>query len=140
MTMVSTRKTKTAVQIDNTTIEQQLVSPHRIANYGFKPGQSGNPNGRPKGSRTKFAETFLKDFLADWEANGKDAIAACREEDPVAYVRVAASIIPKDLVLKDETTDALNRIIDDLDDNQLSELITAVRAISAREAIGTIEG
>jgi hypothetical protein len=32
----------------------------------WPPGQSGNPNGRPVGSRTVFSQGFLKDLAAVW--------------------------------------------------------------------------
>lgn len=56
----------------------------------------GNP-GRPKGSRNKLGEAFLSDMLADWEEHGKQAIATVREERPQDYVKVVASILPRDL-------------------------------------------
>lgn len=62
----------------------------------FKKGQSGNPAGRPKGSRHKLTEAFWKDFAAAWEARGAAALAVVAEEDPSTFVRVAASVMPKE--------------------------------------------
>jgi hypothetical protein len=61
----------------------------------WQPGQSGNPAGRAKGARNKLEERFLADLLKDWEGNGQNALVAAREKDPVGYVKVAASLMPK---------------------------------------------
>ena len=37
----------------------------------WKPGQSGNPKGRPQGSRNKLSEDFLADLHDAWLAFGK---------------------------------------------------------------------
>jgi hypothetical protein len=63
----------------------------------WKPGQSGNPKGRPQGSRNKLSEDFLADLHESWLAFGKPALMTAAWTDPVAYVRVVASLMPKEL-------------------------------------------
>ena len=63
----------------------------------FKPGQSGNPKGRPLGARSKLGEAFLEALNADFELNGPAAIVEVRKTKPDQYLKVIASILPKDL-------------------------------------------
>lgn len=63
----------------------------------WKPGQVSNPRGRPIGSRSKFSEAMVSDFLADWHEHGTDVLARVRMTDPGAYLRVAAVLVPKEM-------------------------------------------
>lgn len=84
--------------------------PEALKKNLWKAGQSGNPKGRPKGNRNKLGEAFLEALRNDFNEHGADAIQKCREDSPVAYVRVLASILPKDLNVTinpmEELTDA----------------------------------
>lgn len=80
--------------------ESEVTGPEQDTK--FKPGQSGNPSGRPKGARSKLSESFLKDLLADWSENGASALKTLRAEKPDVYVKVIADLIPKEIELKAE--------------------------------------
>ena len=85
--------------------------------HQFKPG---NP-GRPKGARSKLGEAFIEDMLADWEANGPAAIVKVRTDKPEAYLKVVASILPKDLNVNFNPADGMT-------DEQLIERIRTLDA------------
>lgn len=63
----------------------------------FQPGQSGNPKGRAPGSRNKLGEDFIEALHADFKTHGPAVIAKVRDEKPDQYLKVIASIVPKDL-------------------------------------------
>ncbi len=71
----------------------------------WKPGQSGNPKGRPKGSRHKINEAFLRDFQEAWEALGRPALLAMAWQHPDKFVQCAASLLPKESKLEVAVTD-----------------------------------
>ena len=60
----------------------------------FKEGQEGGP-GRPKGSRNKLSEAFLKALADNFEEHGPAVIDKLRESNPAAYCNVIAKLMPK---------------------------------------------
>jgi hypothetical protein len=49
----------------------------------WKPGQSGNPAGRPVSSRQKISERLLADLADVWAEHGKDVLERLAKDDPV---------------------------------------------------------
>ena len=71
-------------------------------NHLWKPGQSGNPMGRPKGAKNKISEKFLENLQDNWEKHGIGALEKAAESDPMQYVKMVASLVPREL--KQETS------------------------------------
>src|SRR5260221_3894640 len=70
----------------------------------WKPGQSGNPAGRQKGSRNKFSEAFLQDFYLVWLGEGEQALRTAARKSPARYIAVAAALLPQHLKVRQQHT------------------------------------
>lgn len=69
-----------------------------------KKGQVLNPKGRGKGVRNKLSNTFLTDLNSYWDKIDKSGtrraenlLDRAAEKDPMAFCKMIASIIPKEL-------------------------------------------
>jgi hypothetical protein len=80
-------------------IAENTVPKQRIVGRPFLPGQSGNPAGKPKGSRHKLNEDFLSKFAADFALHGEEVIAKVREEQPAIWLKIAADLLPRQTTL-----------------------------------------
>lgn len=58
----------------------------------FEPGNSG----RPKGARNKLGEAFIDALHNDFNEHGIAAIQKAREDSPIQYVKVIASLLPSE--------------------------------------------
>ena len=65
----------------------------------FKPGVSGNPAGRPRGSRNRLADSFVADLAAVWNEHGAVALQRCAEETPDRFCKIVADLLPRSIDL-----------------------------------------
>jgi hypothetical protein len=65
----------------------------------FKPGESGNPKGRPQGSRQKLSEKFLNDLIEEWKSTGVSILKQAAADDPMKFIEMIAGLLPKEATL-----------------------------------------
>lgn len=68
----------------------------------FEPGNNANPTGRPKGSRNKLGEDFIKAMSDDFAVHGVGVVEEVRKTKPDQYLKVIASLLPKEVKIVDE--------------------------------------
>jgi hypothetical protein len=95
----------------------------------FKPGHGG----RPKGSRNKLAQRVFDDIFAHWcepaggeLCKGQAALELLYREEPGAYLRLTASVLPKEFLFESA--------VSELSNEELDSMIEAIRerALEAR--------
>jgi hypothetical protein len=92
--------------------------------------------GRPKGSRNKLGEDFIADLHADWQLHGIEVIKAVREQRPQDYLRVVASIMPKDFNVNVNNN---RELTDDQLIARIRQLDAVIRPFLATEGDGIAE-
>lgn len=93
----------------------------------FLPGNDGHGGGRPVGSRNKLQGDFLKALAADFAEHGAGVIRIARIEKPVEYLKVIASVLPRELQI--ETS-----VLADLSDEDLVAHISLLQRMQVGKA------
>jgi hypothetical protein len=108
--------------------QAEFKIPDKVRNPGWanlKPAPKGvclNPAGRPKGSRNKLAESFIRDVYEKWEDQGPAVLTETIKRKPWEFVKIVAGLMPQKLEITNkfqslpdaELADALARAIKDL--------------------------
>lgn len=81
------------------TSQNKQINGERDAKGRFLTGSNGGP-GRKVGSRNKLGEAFISDLHDEWQRSGAEALKRMAKDDPSGFVRVTASLLPRQL---DET-------------------------------------
>lgn len=97
-----------------------MTDESRAKDGRFITGNTASP-GRPRGSRVKLSEAFLAALCEDFCAHGADTIQRVRIEKPDAYLKVIASIVPKQIEVTVDPFDGMS-------DDELEALVAAAAA------------
>ena len=88
----------------------------------WQPGQSGNRLAVRSGSN-KLNEKFILALHDDFVQHGAKVIEQVREDKPDVYLKVIASILPRELHVKDGS------VFDGMSNEQLDEILGSVRTV-----------
>src|SRR5262245_43204242 len=103
----------------------------------FEVGNTLGKAGRPRGSRNKLAADVFRDVLAHWNepvradgtgmTKGQAALEILFKREPRDYVKVVASMLPRELMVEN--------VAAQLDDSELDRMIEMLRerVLAARE-------
>lgn len=96
------------------------MSNNRGASGRFLAGNTA-ATGRPRGSRAKLSEAFLAALCEDFAQYGADTVERVRIDKPDAYLKVIASILPKQIEVAADPFDAMS-------DDELEAIVKAATA------------
>ena len=97
----------------------------------------GNPGGSLEATRRSFNKDFLLALAADFKKHGAAAIEKVREQQPAAYMKICALLVPREM--KVERSGGVKAMTED----QIVDAIAAIEEFLARrsgETAKVIEG
>jgi len=101
--------------------------------HRFQPGHPPTPGGgRPAGSRNRLTTLLLNSLVADFEQFGPAAVKLMRLERPAEYIKVIASLVPKELLVQESA-------LSEMSDDELVENLAIIRRLKARAAAVLVE-
>ena len=98
----------------------------------WKEGQSGNPAGRPKGSRNKINQAYLDAFCQEFEKHGEAVFAHVREKMPHVWLKLAAQLQPKQVQVE--------HALAEMTEEQIERRLAEVRAAISNEVGAAARG
>ena len=91
----------------------------------WKPGQSGNLNGRPVGTRQAFSAGFLRDLAEVWSEEGRETMVKTARTSPATFFAVCARLIGPEVKLTIEQSLPGNLSMEDW--AMMREIVEAVK-------------
>jgi hypothetical protein len=102
------------------------MSDDRKPDGKFIPGH-GIKGGRIAGSRNRLTTMLLDALVADFDQFGAAAVKLMRIERPSEYVKVVASLVPKEVLLQES-------VLAEMSDEEILESLDIIRRLKARAA------
>ncbi len=84
----------------------------------LKPGSGG----RPAGARNKLQAGFVEALQEDFMEHGAATIEIVRKERPAEFLKIIASVLPKEFVMPDNAAG-------DLSDEEITEALAVLRQL-----------
>lgn len=90
-------------------------------------GRPDAESGRPRqGVANRFSKQLVEDFADHWRTQGRAAIEKVYDENPGLYLKIATSLVPKELLIE------VSRPLENLSDAELQEAAEAEAAQQAK--------
>src|SRR5215471_16399270 len=94
----------------------------------FKQGVSGNPDGNRHRTRHLLNQEFMQALLLNFRHEGKKAIEKVARNQPVAYLKILALLVPREMKLEHSGG------VKAMTEEQIVEAIEAIEGFLARRA------
>ena len=94
-------------------------------------GQSGNPAGRPRGSRSRLAEAVIEEVMDDFRKHGAGVVREVRESHPQVYLQIVSRLLPQNVAIEIDA----RKSITEFSSEELAQMLQKDEKIVSGEVI-----